>query len=88
MRIEQVEIYSDETNTSVMRHPGRHFPGVLIQGDTLYAMCTSADTACDLIGRGRAGFAEANKIRNSLWALLNRYKAVLDAHHVALPFSN
>ena len=32
MHTELVEIYSDESNMAVMRHPGRRFPGVLIQG--------------------------------------------------------
>jgi len=35
MRTENVEILSDRTNTAVMRHPGRRFPGVLVQGDSL-----------------------------------------------------
>ena len=45
MRTESVEIYSDETNRAVLRHPGRKFPGVLIQGDTLYTLCVMADEA-------------------------------------------
>jgi hypothetical protein len=46
MRVEPVEIYSDQTNAAVMRHPDRHFPGVLVQGDTLWTMCGRADEAC------------------------------------------
>ena len=38
VRTELVEIYSDKTNAAVLRHPGRHFPGVLVQGDDLYAL--------------------------------------------------
>lgn len=45
MRTESVEIYSDETNRAVIRHPGRKFPGVLIQGDTLFTLCEMADEA-------------------------------------------
>src|SRR5262245_1747536 len=40
MHVEQVEIYSDVSNAAVMRHPGRRFPGVLVQGDTLYTLCS------------------------------------------------
>ncbi len=47
MHTESVEIYSDATNSAVMRHPGRRFPGVLVQGDTLHSMCVAADEACD-----------------------------------------
>jgi hypothetical protein len=46
MHTEPVEIYSDATNAAVMRHPGRKFPGVLIQGDTLHTLCVSTDSAC------------------------------------------
>ncbi|WP_425506589.1 DUF6959 family protein [Sphingomonas kyeonggiensis] len=41
MRTELIEIYSDATNAAVMRHPGRQFPGMLIQGDTLYSLSRS-----------------------------------------------
>lgn len=33
MREDKVEILSDTTNAAIMRHLGRRFPGVLIQGD-------------------------------------------------------
>ena len=38
MRKEQVEIYSDTSNASVLRHPDRHFPGCSVQGDTLHGL--------------------------------------------------
>jgi hypothetical protein len=87
MHVESVEIYSDETNDAIMRHPGRRFPGALIQGDTLYSLCLSADEVCSLIGRGSSGFDQANRVRNALWSTLNHYKAVLDEHKLPLPFS-
>jgi hypothetical protein len=87
MRQETVEILSDQTNAAVMRHPGRHFPGVLIQGDTLYSLCRRADLACSEVGRGAPGFDEANEVRNALWGLLNHYKVVLGEHDLPMPFS-
>jgi hypothetical protein len=87
MHVESVEIYSDATNAAIMRHPGRHFPGVLVQGDTLYLLCCQADEVCSSIGRGKPGFDEANEIRNKLWAFLNHYKSTLDEHKLSLPFS-
>jgi len=89
MHIAQVEIYSDTTNLAVIRHPGRNFPGSLIQGDSLYHVCCMADEAC---ARAReAGceeaFAEVNKLRNLLWHRLIHYKQVLGEHGIALPFS-
>jgi hypothetical protein len=87
MRIEQVEIYSDATNAAMMRHPGRQFPGLVIQGDTLNGLCQQMDQVCKLIGRGSEAHEEANEVRNHLWALRNHYVGVLDAHGIKLPFA-
>lgn len=89
MRIDTVEIYSDVTNAVVIRHPGRHFPGVLVQGDTLYAMCQAADYVCNSAG-GRLPddeYAELNELRNHLWEFLVHYKNGLAEHEIPVPFS-
>ena len=88
MRTESVEIYSDKTNMAVLRHPGRKFPGVLIQGDDLFALCLSADAACSGIDRSEPGYAELNRLRNILWTQLNHYKNVMDAHEISMPFAD
>jgi hypothetical protein len=88
MRTESVEILSDSTNAAIMRHPGRKFPGVLIQGDTLSVLCGQADRVCAEIGRGSPAFAEANALRNALRTYLNYYKVTLGEHDMALPFSD
>ena len=88
MRSDPVEIYSDSSNAAVMRHPGRQFPGVLVQGDTLYLLCRRLDVVCDE-ARGvlsEDGYAELNETRNHLWRLLLHYKGVLAEHHLPLPF--
>lgn len=87
MRSEKVEILSDQTNAAVMRHPGRAFPGVLVQGDSLYLLCQRADLACEQIGQGKPGFDEANALRNALWSYLTHYKNTLLEHGIALPFA-
>jgi hypothetical protein len=87
MRVEEIEVYSDATNAAVMRHPGRRFPGVLVQGDTLHSLCYRADVACKALDRGSDAYLEANDLRNALWAFLNHYKAVLGEHDIPLPFS-
>jgi hypothetical protein len=89
MRIEQTEIYSDRTNAAVVRHPDRRFPGVLVQGDTLYSMCQSADYICKaaMDSLPEDQYLELNDLRNGLWDLLNHYKVVLGEHRIELPFS-
>jgi hypothetical protein len=89
MRIESVEIYDDTTNKSVMRHPGRRFPGLLLQGDTLHGLCQLADDACSGLDRQRdtRAWAELNQLRNALQDYRTHYKQVLSAHDLPLPFS-
>jgi len=89
VRIEQVEIFADTSNAAVMRHPSRQFPGVLVQGDTLYSMCQAADFIC---ARARPQLdeevsQELNELRNQLWSLLTHYKSVLAEHDLPVPFS-
>lgn len=87
MRTAPTDILSDTTNAAVLRHPDRHFPGILVQGDTLYTLCQRADQVCREIGRASSGFGEANELRNVLHGLLSHYKGVLGEHGIPLPFS-
>lgn len=89
MHIADVEIYSDQTNAAVLRHPARRFPGVLVQGDSLYALCVQADDAC-AAAKGKLdsdACGELNELRNALWSYLTHYKSVLGQHQIPLPFS-
>ena len=89
MYVADVEIYSDQTNAAVLRHPGRRFPGMLVKGDSLYALCVRADDACS-VAKGRldaAAYSELNELRNILWGYLTHYKSVLAQHEIPLPFS-
>jgi len=84
MRTENVEIYTDQSNAVVLRHPGRKFPGVLVQGDTLYALWQQADEACaEVHGELPEGLDE---LRSKLRELVDHYKVVLETHGVPLPF--
>lgn len=86
MRTEEVEIYSDATNAAILRHPARRFPGILLQGDTLHAVCVELDTICKEIGRDGPGIDAANDLREQFRSLLNHYSASLLAHDIDLPF--
>jgi hypothetical protein len=89
MHVEQIGIYSDATNAAILQHPARRFPGVLVQGDTLWTLCHRADAAC-ANSRGRLdseSYQELNELRNSLWSFLSHYKAVLGEHNIPLPLS-
>ena len=88
MHFLEVEVYSDQTNRVIVRHPARRFPGVLIQGDSLHALCLQADDACKA-AKGKVSaeeFAELNDLRNALRSYLSHYKSVLIDHQTPLPF--
>ena len=89
MRKSDVEIYSDTANFAVIRHPDRKYPGTLIQGDTLFALCRMADDACKeaKVAGCQDSFEEMNELRNALWERLKHYKQVLAEHNIELPFS-
>ena len=90
MRKDEVEIYSDASNYAVMRHPGRKFPGALIQGDTLHALCQMADNAFEAAKGGNVSEAleEISELREALNYRLAQYKQVLGEHSIPLPFND
>ena len=88
MRIEQVEIYSDATNAAVMRHPGRRFPGLLLQGDTLNNLHAIADRlsveTSNLLDEDTR--ADLHELRDALRDFRDHYARVLREHSLPLPF--
>ena len=88
MRTESVEIFSDQSNAAVMRRPGRKFPGVLVQGDTLHGLWLQADEACKAAYKvlQEDAYEELVGLRDRLWELLEHYKSVLVEHKHPLPF--
>lgn len=89
MKVESVEIYSDATNMAVMKHPGRAYPGVLVQGDTLHSMVASLRY---VIGNGDCLPDEAagrlQEVAERLEDMLTHYRSVLAANQIQLPFSD
>lgn len=88
MKKEEVEIYSDTSNMAVMRHPGRDFPGSLIQGDSLHCLIADLKEVKSELRDGKSLDAE-----DALVAVIERleermahYIEVLNAHGKELPF--
>lgn len=84
----EVEIFSDASNFAIMRHPGRKFPGSLIQGDSLYALYLCADRARHLLLHTdpAAALEEVSALHEELLQRLNHYKQTLNDHGIELPF--
>ena len=87
MRLEQVEIYSDATNAAVLRHPGRRYPGFLIQGDSLFALVqTLRSVHCESERLSEDASAGLTEVAARLGEILAHYRAVLAQHDVGRPF--
>ena len=86
----KVEIYDDTSNYAVLKHPSRLFPGSLIQGDSIYALCIDLDKLCEELKK--ESYAEAldiaKEIRDDMWVRLNHYQGVLEKHEIPLPFNH
>ena len=88
MRTATIEVYSDASNAAVMRHPGRRFPGVLVQGDTLHTLWARADDAFRA-ARGvlnEDALSDLEDLRDHLRGLVEHYTSVLTEHGLTLPF--
>lgn len=89
MRHIQAELLTDPGNNAVVRMPGRTFPGVLIQGDSLSILRDELAHLVESCAEGN--LAEARESGTELLAdfdaLLDKYRAALSAHGLPLPFA-
>jgi hypothetical protein len=87
MKKANVEIYSDATNMAVMRHPDRRFPGILIQGDTLFGIVQELREVLSEKGKLSEDAAVGlEDLYEHLSGMLKHYSAVLDEHGMDVPF--
>jgi Family of unknown function (DUF6959) len=88
MKIEPTEIYSTQSNVAVVRVPGRHFPGVVVQGDTLRRFSISANEVAKALlelGAPDEPRAEMQMLLDDLVGLLMHYQHVLKEHGLKAP---
>ncbi|WP_406009334.1 hypothetical protein OG440_26830 [Streptomyces sp. NBC_00637] len=84
----EAELFTAGGNNAVVRLPGRRFPGVLVQGDSLHILRTDMAELVEACERGDLGDARdtAGLLLAGLDALLERYGAALDEHEIPLPY--
>ena len=77
-----------QQNNAVIRLPGRRFPGVLVQGDSLSVLTGEVQRALDLLRAGDTAAAEEELAfaASHLASLVDGYVRVLDAAGMPLPF--
>ena len=84
----EAELLTDGGNNAVMRLPGRRFPGVLIQGDSLSVLRSDVAEVVEACDQGDLAAAResAGLLLADLDTLLTRYSAALDAHEIPRPY--
>ncbi|MFD9460346.1 DUF6959 family protein [Streptomyces sp. NPDC060027] len=84
----EVELFTDGGNDAVVRMPGRRFPGVVVQGDSLHILRGDVAEVVEACERGDLDEAResARLLLANLDALLARYEAALGEHQIPRPY--
>ncbi|MER5687122.1 hypothetical protein [Streptomyces sp. NPDC002205] len=84
----EAELLTTGENNTVVRLPGRRFPGLLIQSDSLSILRSDVAEVVEAFDQGDAAGARetAGLLLADLDALLMRYSAALDAHEIPRPY--
>lgn len=92
MEVQSLEVYATDSNYSIIKPPGRNFPGCVIQGDSLA-----------ILGRAIRGIAKRAQrisatdpelvhdivdLNNALVDRLLHYQQLLAAHGISLPYGS
>ncbi|MET7630678.1 MULTISPECIES: DUF6959 family protein [unclassified Streptomyces] len=88
MECVEAELFTDGGNDAVVRLPGRGFPGVLMQGDSLRILRSDLAEVVEACERGDLGEARdsAGRLLAGLDAVLTRYADALQAHENPRPY--
>ncbi len=91
MEVQELEVYSRDSNYAVIKPPGRNFPGCVIQGDSLSNLCRTAKDLAIAVKDKQTDSQEfienVEELTNALVGRLLHYQEVLNAHGIPLPFS-
>ena len=88
-RATDLELWSAQTNSAVVRVPGRRFPGVVVQGDSLSILFALAmDVLERLPGTADTELrSAAEELAEKLFAHVKSYESTLEVRGVALPYT-
>ncbi len=85
---EQVELLSRPSNFAVVQLPGRNFPGVVVQGDTLNALVRQLQKISELLMANEVDelASEVEDMREQLLGAIAHYESVCTTRGIALPY--
>lgn len=88
MNDKKVKMIENFVNCPVVQVEGRSFPGVLIQGDSLFSLYTAAEKLLSLADTNGKNYDydAAEFLRDSLKGYLSVYEEVLAKKGMALPY--
>ena len=85
-----VEVFDQAVNAWIIRTLGRHFPGVVVQGDSLHGLYALAESvhrrARSTLSADPELAEETDELRDLLWGRLRAYEDALRAHGLPLPY--
>ncbi|MCP3143024.1 DUF6959 family protein [Pyxidicoccus xibeiensis] len=77
---EQAELLAKDVNAAVVRVPGRRYPGVVVQADSLKIIIDAAESVLDCLQHSSESerLDEAREELNSMLSTLRGYRAVFE----------
>ena len=89
MEIEPLEVFARDSNYAVIKPPGRHYPGCVIQGDSLAILCRMAKNIAEFARTIEINDEDVleniQELNNSLVGRLLHYQEVLSRHGIDFP---
>ena len=90
VEIVEVELFTAPGNNAIVRLPGRAFPGVLVQGDTLSIVREHVAAAARLLASLDGALEASDQLGialDDLDAMLDDYERVLEANGFPRPYA-
>jgi hypothetical protein len=84
----QVEVIGAATNATVIRLPGRRFPGIVVQGDSLAILTSTTKALVTALSDGQLAKAreDATELDELLSGLKSAYEDALHQAGLELPY--
>jgi hypothetical protein len=88
MEQEYATLLTPAWNHAVVQLPGRRFPGVVFQGDSLFLLLEQVREVREALDAGRLDEAKegAAELEDDLAGVLSGYESVLAARGIELPY--
>jgi hypothetical protein len=87
----EVEVFEQAVNAWIVRTPGRKYPAVVVQGDSLNQLFGLAQAVLEGVradpSRREELLEDATALRDQLWSLLRAYEETLSEYGLPLPYN-